>query len=301
MFAFVPEVSNIDDKYTELSVGFNPSTSINIDDEIPVGSNNYKGSYGTLFKKGNNGWKVKIFKTKDLSKIRNLINYNVDDLKEYQKQFNNLEEGKDYIVKVSKVTTYRRLMTCYKEAVMTNKIYNSVRNTVDGSDLVCKPYICTPVYDKCWRFVFVSSVASGESVSTLLTLRRRLFRSVCKETMYHDLTEACDKLWRLGFVHNDLHPDNILYDIKTKKVTFIDLETSVEVMPEVTEKYIEAQTDTKPVDCYVTFNIVMLNPALNMLRHSEKWLNEFSEKKPGESRVLHNVDSTFLYAMRDML
>lgn len=301
MVAFVPEVSNIDDKYIEFSVGFNPSITVNIDEVISTSSTGFDGSYGKLYKKGNNGWKVKIYKTKDLEIIQKLINCNVDGLQEYKKQFNNLEEGKDYVIKVSKVSTYRQLLTCYKEAIMTNKIYNSKRNNVDGSELVCKPYVCTPVFSKSWRFVFVSSVGMGKSVSSLLTFRRSLFRAVCKETMYNNLTEACDKLWRLGFVHNDLHPDNILYNTKTHKVTFIDLETSVEVMPEVTKRYIETQKDTEPVDCYVTFNIVMLDPALHMLRHSEKWLNEFSEKKPGKSRLLHNIDSTFLSAIRDMI
>lgn len=301
MFAFVPEVSKLDDSHTEFAVGFNPSPLLDIDSKIHPASIKYSGNYGKLFKKGNNGWGVKVYKTKELKTLISLLKYDVNDLKDYQNHFHNLVEGESYIVKVTKVSTYRKLLTCYKEAIMTTKIHTLQRNNVDGSNLVCKPYLCTPVYDKCWKFVFVSSIAKGKSVSSLLTFSGRLFNSVSNKTMYQDLTEACDKLWRLGFVHNDLHPDNILYDTKTRTVTFIDLETAVEVMPEVTEQYIEQQKDSEPVDCYVTFNIVMLEPALHMLRHSEKWLNEFSEKKPGECRLLYNIDSTFLLTIREIM
>jgi len=302
MFAFVPEVSNLDNSHNSFAIGFNPPDNVNVDDIILDGSISYNKQFGNLFKKGNTGFKVKIYKTNQIDIINNLIDYSGknSELSQYNKQFNPAEEGTQYIVKTSSVKTYRQLLTCYKEAIMTDKIYSTQRNGVNGSTLVCKPIMCIPVFKKYWRFVFVSSIATGVPVSSLLGFWGRTIHKVCKKTMYADLTKGCDSLWRLGFTHNDLHPDNILYDAKNRRVTFIDLETAVEVMPKTTEEYIDKQNDTT-VDCYVTFEVVMLQPAMYMLRHSEQWLNEFTEKKKGECRVLHNIDSNFLPSVKEII
>lgn len=302
MFAFVPETSGLDNSHNEFAIGFNPPKDIIVDDIIPKGNTSYKQSFGSLYKKGNTGFKVQIYKTNTKKVIDDLFDYSgkSTELTQYTQRFHTPDENTQYIVKTSRVTTYRQLLTCYKEAMMTEKIYSTQRNCVNGSDLVCKPIICIPVFKKYWRFVFVSTVASGIPVSKLLGFWGRTIHKVCKETMYADLTQGCDSLWRLGFVHNDLHPDNIIYDVKNRKVTFIDLETAVEVLPKVTAEYIETQNDST-VDCYVTFSVVMLTPALHMLRHSEQWLNEFTQKKKGECRVLHNIDSNFLPTVKEII
>jgi serine/threonine protein kinase len=302
MFGFVPEISCLDEKHTEYAVGFNPSMTYDVDDKIPTSASSFTGKFGTLFKKGNIGFGVEIYKTKNISSIKDLVEFNTVNLKEYKKVFNLLDEGQEYIVKVSSVSTYRELFTCYKEAVMTNKIYTAQSKNVFGKELVCKPYLCLPLFTKSsWKFVFITNVARGIVLSSALGFFGRTLHRINKQAMYNDLSQACDRLWHLGYTHNDLHPNNIFYDPKSRKVTFIDLETSVEVLPEIKDKYVQKQMETEAVDCFVTFNLVMLEPALHMLRHSEKWLNEFSEKKPGECRVLHNIDSAFLMKVRDIL
>ena len=302
MVGLVPEISNLDDSHSAYAMGFVNDVA-NVDATLPDGKGHYSHDFGSLFKKCSNIYAVKIYKTQDINTINHLIGYDVPSvtLSQYKHVFAQPKVGAQFIVKVSTVSTYRQLLTCYKEAIMTNKIYSTERNDIKGADLVCTPVMCVPVFKKTWRFVFVSSIAQGVPVSSLLGFWKRTFYGVKKQQMYQDLEKACDSLWRLGFAHNDLHPCNVMYDVQKRKVTFIDLETAVEVLPNVATAYIETMDASDDVSCYVTFNRVMLEPALNMLRLSEKWLHEFTSKPQGECRVLYNIDSEFLLKIREEL
>jgi serine/threonine protein kinase len=301
MVVFVPETSNVASTNSHLALGFHPPSIRNVDQTISTIGLDFKGSYGKLYKKGNPGSGVKVYRA---TRFDDLSNYSVhEDMTEFSEVFNKVEDkDTNFVVKVTHVKTYRSLLTCYKEACMTNIIYNSTRNGVVGSDIVCKPFLCMPVYTKKkWAFVFVSSFATGVPVANLLGFFGRFFRGIDSLELHRNLTEACDNLWKLGFAHNDIHPNNIIYDSRTNKVTFIDLETSVQLTDDIVEKYNEERKVNKDKSCSSTFNSIMQNQALHLLRHSEEWLHQFTTKNKGECRLLYNVDGEFLSGIEDIL
>lgn len=296
MVLFVPETSNVSHSDTHLALGFHLPANLtkNVDQTLPKdGVFKFNGSFGKLFKKGNADANVKLYKTKTLD---NLTNYNLpDEMLQFAYTFNKAEDKTKYIVKVTSVKTYRALLTCFKEAHMTNNIYNTVRDDINGADMVCKPYICLPVFTKNkWKFVFVSSFASGVPVAKLLNPFYRGIHWLCKYEIYSNLSKACDTFWKLGFAHNDLHPNNIIYDLKTKKITFIDLETSVELTSDVIQSYNEDRLMRPNTSCSSAFSYTMQEPALHMLRHSEKWLHQFTTEKKNHVPMLYNNDTEFL-------
>ena len=296
-FAYLPDVSTVRDEHTPLALGFMPLVDIPLDDVLPSCTMDtvFTGRFGKLFEKGQAG--VKIFKTTDtLDKL--MRHTSSHEMSKYRIIFNEVcKLGEtQMIVKVTPVRTWRQLLTCFKEAMMTNRIYRTSRNDVHGSDYVCKPYMCTPIkVDKGWHFVFVSDMAEGVIVKKLMNFFLGMFHGVNKKQLNGVCTMACDKLWRLGFSHNDLHPGNVVYNPSDGSVKFIDLETAVEVPDEVVQEYLQARSQSNE-DCYVTFGKVMLSPAMNMLRHSESWVNEFSHEEDG-CKVLYNTDCHFLWAL----
>jgi hypothetical protein len=303
MVLFVPETSNISDSDTHLALGFNLPENLtkNVDQSLPKdGLKKFKGSFGKLFKKGNAAAGVKLYKTKNLDDLRNYIV--PDELAQFSQTFNIAEENTKFIVKVTPIRTYRGLLTCYKEAQMNNNIYGTVRDDINGSDLVCKPYMCIPVHTKKhWKFIFVSSVASGVPVASLLRTWYRCFNLLSSTEICDNLAKACDSFWKLGFAHNDLHANNIMYDIKTKKITFIDLETSVQLTSEITQKYNEHRLLSPDTSCDTVFNSIMQQEALHMLRHSEKWLQQFTTEKRNHVPMLYNNDTEFLDIVEKMM
>lgn len=303
MVLFVPEISNVSHSDTHLALGFHLFVDLpkNVDQTLPnEGVSKFKGSFGKLFKKGNADANIKLYKTKRLD---DFTNYNLpNEMLQFAHTFNKAEENTVFVVKVTRVKTYRALLTCYKEAHMNNNIYNSVGNDIKGSDIVCKPYMCLPVHTKKhWKFVFVSSLASGVPVASLLSPWFRCFSFICKYEIYHNLSKACDIFWKLGFAHNDLHPNNIIYDLKTKKITFIDLETSVQLTSDVIQSYNEHRLLTPKIPCSSAFSYIMQTPALHMLRHSEKWLHQFTTEKKGHVPMLYNNDTEFLEKIAEMM
>lgn len=293
-FAYLPNVSTVSVEDTPLALGFMPPANIPLDDALPSCDTDFSVSFGKIFKKGQAG--VKIYKTKEVEIVNMLAEYAlIDELGKYRRVFHEVDAAK-MIVKVTPISTWRELLTCFKEAMMTNRIYTTSRNGVNGSDFACKPYICTPVkMSTGWCFVFVSEMAKGVCVKTLMSFFPGKFLGVAKKEWKNVCFMACDKLWTLGFVHNDLHPGNVVYNPKDGSMKFIDLETAVEAPPEVVQQYVKVRSHSSE-DCHVTFEKVMLSPAMNMLRHSESWVNEFSHKEGG-SKVLYNTDCHFLWAL----
>lgn len=301
MFTVVPEVSTVPDSHTTFAIGFEPERNINVDATLPQAKDTYNGSFGKLFTNGNPTTKVQLFSHtagEHNTLIETIQNYQLpEDLGHYKNLFNIPLSNDKLVIKVSPIKTYRDLMTCYKEAIMTQKIYTRERNNVVGADLVCKPFACCPMdlRRKGWAFVTITSLANGISCSKMLNIFQRIFHKVSMKEVYIDVATVCDQFWRLGFVHNDLHPGNVVYNPKTHKVTLVDLETVVELPEDVIAQYVEARAKSKTIhNCYVTFNHTILQPALNLLRHSETWLNEFTSKEAGYCRGIYNVDSNFL-------
>lgn len=302
MFTVVPEVSLVssnDKEATLFAFGFYPDRNVNVDSKLPAAKETFYGTFGKPFTKGNSAAKVQLFfhtTTEHDSLLDDIMKYKLPDtLLMYQQMFNIPLENDKLVIKVSPIKTYRDMMTCFKEAMMTQRIYSTERNGVRGADLVCKPYICCPM-DLRWRgwsFVTVTAFAEGIPCRKLLSLFHRLIHKVSMKELYLDLSTACDKLWKLGFVHNDLHPGNVMYSSKSRQVTFIDLETAVELPSNVIGEYINAR-DSVAEDCHITFNRIILTPALHLLRHSERWLNEFTIKEVGYCRGIYNVDGSLL-------
>lgn len=283
-----------------LALGFEPEIS-DKKAKLPHGFENHKLKFGRLIAKGNTGYSVKVFKTNDVRIIKDLLSYEVpaQELATYKSIFNALEDNTEYIVKMSRVGIYESLLTCYKEAVMTNKIYNTTRNGVKGSDLVCKPFLCVPMYKHGWQLVFVSSVAKGKTVSKKMGFFARNFLWSRNLKMYQTLAKACDRLWSLGFAHNDLHPGNIMYDEKSGKVTFIDLESTVEVPMEASTAYVERRRSSESnEDCDKTFKQTMAYDAEILLEKSSKWINKFFTDGDNE---LPNPDGDFLSTLSEII
>ena len=302
MVLFVPEVANVNLVDTHLALGFHLPEDLtkNVDQSLPLyEAKKFKGSFGKVFTKGNIAASVKLYKTKCLD---DLTNYIVPgELSQFVKTFNQAEEYTTFVVKVTPIKTYRALLTSYKEAHMNNNIHNTVRGDMNGSDLVCKPYLCLPVLTKKqWKFVFVSGFAKGVPLAKLLSPWYRCFHSISKTEVYQNISKACDIFWKLGFAHNDLHPNNIIYDLKTKNITFIDLETSVQLTNDVIQSYNESRLRSPNTDCNVAFNNTMQDQALHMLRHSEKWLHQFTTQKKNHVPMLYNNDTEFLDTIREI-
>lgn len=291
----MPEISSITQDKVELALGFIPPQT-DVDSKLPVCKETFKLCYGKRFAQGNDVAKVKIYKTTNTSTIQKLITQKLpEELDMFREVFFAPDFGEDMVIKVTPVNTFCQVMTCFKEAKMNNRIYNTCKNGADGKTLVCKPFMCTPVYQKSqWYFVFVMTKCRGHTVSKLSSVFGRVFHGVNHKKMCIDLTKACENLWKLGFAHNDLHPKNIMYHPKTSSVTFIDLETAVEVEPNVNSLYIQSRLNHKNVPCYITFKNVMLQNALDLLRFSEGYVEEFTTKNEGECRLIYNTDCEFL-------
>lgn len=291
----VPKLSSITEDNIELALGFIPP-STDVDVNLPKGEETFMFRFGKPLAKGNDAAKVMVYTSSNASIIYRLKTQKLpEELSMFKEVFFVPQDGEDLVIKVTPVDTIRKVMTCFKEAKMNHRIFNTCKNGADGKNLVCKPFMCTLVYQKTgWHFVFVTTLCHGQTVSKLSSVFGRLLYGVSKKKMGADLTKACDDLWKLGFAHNDLHPRNIIYNPKTSSVTFIDLETAVEVEPEVNAKYIQSRLYDSDVVCHITFKKVMLSNALDLLRLSEEYVEDFTTQYEGESKLLFNTDCDFL-------
>ena len=299
-FAMMPNVSTIAEEMKHLAFGFNPVRVHDVDNMLPSPSVSsiYKGPLGKYYKAGRGG--VKIYKAKTSDVVNNLSDYvdnmPTDDLANFAGAFYPGEDVK-MIVKLTPIRTYRDLMTCYKEAMMTYRVYSTERNGVRGTDLVCKPYVYAPFHNgKKWYFVFITTRAVGTTLDKRYRAFGLMFTGLSEQDVYNDLNKACHNMWTLGFVHNDMKPDNVVYDVKTRKVTFIDFETAVEMPCDVTSKYIEAR-ETSNTDAYATFEMVMLKTSMELLLCSEDLLNSYSWDTDA-GKVIYNTDCGFLWQLK---
>jgi serine/threonine protein kinase len=305
-FAILPKETTITNENKHLALGYNPPIMENVDSKLPHPTTTckYTGSLGKLYKIGRGG--VKVYKTKGPKVIGEIASYMKsglkDDFAQYANIFNSIEGCDDkekLIVKITPIRTFRDLMTCYKEAMMTYRVYSTERNGVKGVDLVCKPYICAPFNDgKKWYFVFITTRGLGASLDKRYKMFGLMFTGLTESDVYADLDIACDKLWSLGFVHNDMKPDNVMYDVKTRRVTFIDFETSVEMPEDVTSKYIMKRQSSNVGDASSTFHEVMLSTSMNLLKSSEEYLNSYANKEEYIGDVIYNTDCGFLFQLK---
>jgi hypothetical protein len=134
-----------------------------------------------------------------------------------------------YIVKVCTTPSKRFVYTCMKELLMTNDVYTSSYDNIIGSSITCKPFFgCMIWTGKNWKYLIVFERANGVTLPKATSLLNKLLNCrYDKNKIMHTLTMTAKNLWLLGFAHNDLRGDNVIYDIKTNTVKIIDFETAV--------------------------------------------------------------------------
>lgn len=205
-----------------------------------------KTIFGQSLASNNFPYKVKVTLVKGNELLKRLSNYNLpDEIKMCKEMFDMGTENDELVVKITDVTRWRNLMKCYKEAKIHKELYDSVGtdengNMIYGRDLVVKPYACCPIfYNNKWRMVFVQGYASGDPVFKFIKNDRD--REKIYSELIPKLMEACNKLWCLGYVHGDLHSRNAHYDFVTKKVTIIDLESTMKIPTVKVDEYKQAR------------------------------------------------------------
>ena len=139
----------------------------------------------------------------------------------------------EYIVKVQKAKTLRRMFTGLKEVHIMDHAYYSSWGAIKGYDVVPEPIMGCPVWDgRNWLYVTIMEKVEGEPLSKVSNFSYRLWhgKKYNKEKIMNAISKVIAAFWALGFSHNDLHWGNVIYDIKTDKVKIIDLESAV-MMP----------------------------------------------------------------------
>lgn len=141
----------------------------------------------------------------------------------------------ELVYKITKCINMVDVVAGFKEARMHNRLYTKSGCTsngkiIRGSNIVVKPYMIVPLFIKQeWCMVFIQGVAKGETF--------KKFGKTLSTTVYNAAYRTMNILWSLGFVHGDLHRDNLLYDKETGKVTLIDLETTMQVPTKYRDAY----------------------------------------------------------------
>ena len=234
-----------------------------------------KTIFGKNMASNNTPYKVKVTLVKGNELLKRLAQYNLpDEIAMCREKFNIATENDELVVKITDVIRWRNLMKCYKEAKVHNELYKAIGsdeygNEIKGEDLVVKPYACCPIYyNNKWRMVFVQGYAPGEPVYKYIKNSRD--RKNIYDELIPKLMESCNKLWCLGFVHGDLHSRNAHYDNNSKKVTFIDLESTMKIPTPKVFEYKEARKkaneDLKSIDNKQERARVYLNPFHNVLQ-----------------------------------
>lgn len=169
-------------------------------------------------------------------------------------------KDEELVLKVTKCISMKDIIAGFKEARMHNKLYmkngcTSTGKTIKGSNIVVKPYLIAPILlNKGWCMVFIQGIAKGETF--------KKFGKTLSTIVYNNAYKTMNILWSLGFVHGDLHRDNILYNKETGKVTLIDLEATMQVPIKYRDAYKAAllNKDKKVAKCDAEQNNVDIYP-----------------------------------------
>lgn len=144
-------------------------------------------------------------------------------------KFSKVNNGK-YIVKVQRASTLRLMMTGLKEVHATNEVYKTSWATFNGEEIVPEVVMGCPLWNgRRWVYVVIMEKVSGVPLSKVCSLPYRVWngRKYNKKRILDTVTKMVSAFWALGYAHNDLHWDNIMYDIKTDTAKIIDLECCV--------------------------------------------------------------------------
>jgi len=158
--------------------------------------------------------------------------WNVENMVYVNKKGDTVQQ-KEFVVKIQKANTIRRMFTGFKEVRMMEQVYYSSWGAIKGCDVVPQPIMGCPVWDgRTWLYVIIMEKVSGVPMSKANTLGYRLWyrNQYDKQHIIDEVAKVVAAFWSLGFAHNDLHWGNVIYDIKTDRVKIIDLESAV-IMP----------------------------------------------------------------------
>lgn len=217
-----------------------------------------------------------------------------------------------YIMKCIPVTTFRDLGTCLKEAMIHHEIYtinSATQITAQTPPIVCRVYQSAPVWDtsQCrWIYIIIMDKVTGYTLEKLNSIWFKMknwslnFKSAYdKNKLYEGLFQTISTLWWLGYVHNDLHPRNIIVNTETYQVTLVDLETCV-VIPfdEVYNHRLQLSQNIRPIDSFkdqvkVTIDSYKQHlkfPAMSLLNISKRFIHDFSDN----NHLLYNTDEHIL-------
>jgi hypothetical protein len=205
----------------------------------------------------------------------------------------------DYIVKVSNATSRRSVYTCMKELLITQDVYNSSYNSINGSSIVCKPFFgCMIWTGKKWRYVIIFEKARGAPLPQVTTTLNKIFHcNYVKTKIMQTLTLAAKQFWSLGYAHNDLRGANVIYDLKTHTVKFIDLETAVRLPDNVIEEVREKLAKVQEEGYYSNFEGISSifetyckESAISLLSLSSQVCLSYAD----EDNLIYNTDDFFL-------
>jgi hypothetical protein len=226
------------------------------------------------FKKGNNGTMVYRYTSKDLKRLLSVCQDQLYSKKVYKITgyidfhfstiFNKIECGKQYAVKVIPSPTYRDMVACMKEAVMNNELYITY-NKFGFNNIICKPYFCNPFWNgKKWLFLIITELAEG---NVLNSLRSLFYSQGQKEKIQKLIDIEISKLWWLGYSHNNLNKDHIIYNKKTDSLKLVGLSQSIGLPQNIIDCF-RSNIDNFNTSFTEQYDLVFKQHLLNLIRLS---------------------------------
>lgn len=220
-------------------------------------------------------------------------------------------QQKEYIVKIQKANTIRRMFTGFKEVRMMDQVYYSSWGAISGCDVVPQPILGCPVWDgSTWLYVIIMEKVSGVALSKVNSLGYRLWHSkrYNKRKIIDEVAKVVAAFWALGYSHNDLHLGNVIYDINTNKVKIIDLESAVR-MPSSNVKRLRKRMSSciiridtcaiqQIINCLVhIYNIYYKTCSISLLYLASVYCQQYQD----EDNRIFNTDEQILPMMNDLL
>lgn len=230
---------------------------------------------------------------KELLDTANLLYYNDDPI----------VMNKKYIVKVQRASTLRTMLTGLKEVYAMHTIYKSSWSNYQGKDIIPQPVMGCPMWNgKKWLYVIVMEKVSGVPLSHVKNLSYRLLnvKKHNKEKVIDAVANTMRAFWALGFAHNDLHWNNIIYDVNTNTAKIIDLESCVNI-PERYVSQFREELVNKNMLCVEQLSLLFVAhyklPSVSLLNVASNYCERYEDK---DNRI-YNTDEHLLPMIKDLL
>lgn len=212
----------------------------------------------------------------------------------FTKYFNQTPVFAEYIVKYTPVTSYQQVLAAMKEGLLMNEIDTLTCTLKQPRRLVCKPLfagLCR--FGNSWQYALVMEKPVGQPLSGILLTQKlsKMFSkwtsvSPCKvhalDKTVHSLRTTLYCLWWLGYSHNDLCPENVLYDEVTNTATLMNLEFCVAIPLHVVMEFRQAlgqRHQWKPsTDENDIYRCIIQRSALSILKIGEQYLDTTTRK-----------------------